>query len=168
MAAGPSYVILSDSESDEETCKRGPTIHGFEIFDKHCHFGNEVEMTKENLDHLKRQVLDYKPTIPYYVCKMGKTTNNITRGKMTFDKEYTEEHLKNYLTEPTTIPITSNTNAWVGTRVRINKVATGNAVMTTNWPDVVMGAEIKDGDICMFCFYDGTRELGCFVTRLSN
>jgi hypothetical protein len=23
MAAGPSYVILSDSESDEETCKRG-------------------------------------------------------------------------------------------------------------------------------------------------
>ena len=86
----------------------------------------------------------------------------------TFNKEYTEEHLKNYLTVPTTIPITSNTNAWVGTRVRINKVATGNAVMTTNWPDVVMGAEIKDGDICMFCFYDGTRELGCFVTRLSN
>ena len=60
----------------------GPTIHGFEIFDKHCHFGNVVEMTKENLDHLKRQVLDYKPTIPYYVCKMGKTTNNLTRGKM--------------------------------------------------------------------------------------
>jgi hypothetical protein len=64
----------------------GPTIHGFEIFDKHCHFGNEVEMTKENLDHLKRQVLDYKPTIPYYVCKMGKTTNNITRGKMVIPK----------------------------------------------------------------------------------
>ena len=86
----------------------------------------------------------------------------------TFNKEYTEEHLKNYLTVPTTIPITSNTNGWVGTRVRINKVATGHAVMTTNWPDVVTGAEIKDGDICMFCFYDGTRELGCFVTRLSN
>jgi hypothetical protein len=64
----------------------GPTIHGFEIFDKHCHFGNEVEMTKENLDHLKKQVLDYKPTIPYYVCKMGKTTNNITRGKMVIPK----------------------------------------------------------------------------------
>ncbi|KAM0923774.1 hypothetical protein ACQ4PT_005301 [Festuca glaucescens] len=156
MATGPSYIILSDSESDEETWLRGPNIHGMEFFDKHCHFGNEVEMTKANLDHLKRQVIDYKPTIPYYVCKVGKTTNNLTRGKMTFNKEYTEEHLKNYLTVPTTIPITSNTNAWVGTRVRINKVATGHAVMTTNWPDVVMGAEIKDEDICMFCFYDGT------------
>ncbi|KAM0831393.1 hypothetical protein ACQ4PT_065560 [Festuca glaucescens] len=168
MAASPSYINLSDSKSDEETWLRGPTIYGMEFFDKHCHFGNEVELTKANLDHLKSQVNDYKPQIPYYVCKMGKTTNNLTRGKMTFNKEYTEEHLKNYLTVPTTIPITSNTNVWVGTRVRINKVATGHAVITTNWPDVVMGAEIKDGDICMFCFYDGTRELGCFVTRLSN
>ena len=60
----------------------GPTIYGMEFFDKHCHFGNEVELTKANLNHLKRQVIDYKPQIPYYVCKMGKTTNNLTRGKM--------------------------------------------------------------------------------------
>jgi hypothetical protein len=89
----------------------GPTIHGFEIFDKHCHFGNEVEMTKENLDHLKKQVLDYKPTIPYYVCKMGKTTNNITRGKMVIPKTPTYKTLFSYtncitydvLAEPTCI-----------------------------------------------------------------
>jgi hypothetical protein len=48
-----------------------------EFFDKHCHFGNEVEMTKANLEHLQSQVMDHQPEIPYYVCKMGKTTNNL-------------------------------------------------------------------------------------------
>jgi S-adenosylhomocysteine hydrolase len=51
-------------------------------FDKYCHFGNEVDMNKASLRHLQQQVRSYKPEIPYYVCRISKTTTQLSRGKM--------------------------------------------------------------------------------------
>ena len=60
----------------------GPYIYGLAWFDKYCVFGNDVAMTPENMNHLKEQVRNYKPHIPYYVCKVGKTATHPTRGRM--------------------------------------------------------------------------------------
>lgn len=138
-------------------------------FDKYCHFGNEVDMNKASLRHLQQQVRSYKPEIPYYVCRISKTTTQLSRGKMIFDKQHTEKHLKRLTNVRITIPTTCITSSsWYGTQVRLNTVANGHAIMTSGWPDVVTGTELSNGDICMICFYNGGKHVGCFVARLDR
>ena len=47
MAGGPSYIILSDSDSDsdDEYVSRGPFEIGYEWFDYGCVYGNQDEST---------------------------------------------------------------------------------------------------------------------------
>ena len=52
---------------------------GFDDFDEHCVFGNDVEMTSQQVASLRAQVVGQQPPIPYYVCKM--TKSNVIRGK---------------------------------------------------------------------------------------
>ena len=53
---------------------------GFDDFDEHCVFGNDVEMTYQQVASLRAQVVGHQPPpIPYYVCKM--TKSNVIRGK---------------------------------------------------------------------------------------
>ena len=85
-----------------------------------------------------------------------------------FNQGYAEEHLNRILTYPLTIPITSNTSSWDGGAVRLSKYASGRAVMSTGWTNVVSGAEIIEDDIVMICFYDGGNGFGSFVTKLRD
>ena len=57
----------------------GPLIGGHEDFDQHSLFGNDVEMTGDQVAYLRDQVAIHKPSIPYYVCKM--TKSNVITGK---------------------------------------------------------------------------------------
>ena len=50
-----------------------------EDFDNHCVFGNDVELTGDQVAYLRAQVAGHKPSIPYYVCKM--TKSNVITGK---------------------------------------------------------------------------------------
>ena len=86
-----------------------------------------------------------------------------------FNEVYTTEHLRCFLDDPKMVPITcTTTSGWAGTSVRLYTVENGRAMMTTGWKDVVKGACIKEGDICMFCFYHGGPAMGCFVARLTK
>jgi hypothetical protein len=59
-----------------------------------------------------------------------------------FNQQYTQEHLNTFLAGPISIPITCNTSSWHGGRVRLNTVAYGRAMMTTGWPDIIMGDKL--------------------------
>ena len=52
---------------------------GVEEFNEHFMFGNNLELTSDQVASLKAIVKGHKPSIPYYVCKMNKS--NVIRGK---------------------------------------------------------------------------------------
>ena len=52
---------------------------GTEEFDRYCFFVNDVDLNEDQVAHLRSQVAILKPLIPYYVCRMTKST--VTHGK---------------------------------------------------------------------------------------
>ncbi|CAM0949963.1 unnamed protein product [Alopecurus aequalis] len=128
-----------------------------------------MDISPKTVKHLKRHVKSYMPRIPYYVCNMAKSKVHPERGRMIYNEAYTTEHLRYFLDDPKMVPITGTiTSKWVGTSVRLYTVENGRAMTTTCWKDVVKGARIEEGDICMFCFYHGGPAMGCFVARLTK
>ena len=57
----------------------GPLMKGGKEYDKHCVFGNDVEMSADQVAYLTDLVAGYKPFIPYYVYKT--TDSNVIPGK---------------------------------------------------------------------------------------
>ena len=84
-----------------------------------------------------------------------------------FHHSYSIPHLRILFPKDITIPITCPTSAeWEGGRVRLKRERVGINSFTEGWMDVVEGAELREGDICMFSFYDGGPSMGCFVIKL--
>jgi hypothetical protein len=58
-----------------------------EWFDEHCYFANDMELDAEHVVHLKIQVKEWKPDIPYYVYKLSEEDVDSNIDKMVrYDK----------------------------------------------------------------------------------
>ena len=87
----------------------------------------------------------------------------------TFDISYTMCHIDPFFGKDVTIMITSPTaREWSGRRVRMNRDSDERATMTTWWVDVVKGAKLEEGDICMFLLYNVGSAMGCTLIRLNK
>ena len=58
---------------------------GTEEFDKYCFFTNDVDLNEDKVAHLRSQVANLKPSIPYYVCRMPRSTIIHGKAKMVKD-----------------------------------------------------------------------------------
>ena len=84
-----------------------------------------------------------------------------------FHHSYAIPHLRILFPKDITIPITCPTSAqWAGGRVRLKRERVGYNSFTKGWMDVVQGAQLREGDICMFSFYEGELAMGCSVIKL--
>ena len=87
----------------------------------------------------------------------------------TFDISYTMCHIDPFFGKDVTIMITSPTaREWSGRRVRMIRYSDERATMTTGWADVVKGAKLEQGDICMFVLYNVGSAMGCTLIRLNK
>ena len=57
-------------------------MSGTEEFDMYCYSANEVELNEAQVAHLRRQVVNLKPLIPFYVCRMTRSTVIHGKAKM--------------------------------------------------------------------------------------
>ena len=87
----------------------------------------------------------------------------------TFEESYTIVHIDPFIGKDVTVLITSPTvREWAGGRVRMKRDTNGRARMTTGWADVVKGAKLEQGDICMFLLYNVGSAMGCTLIRLNK
>ncbi|KAM0879223.1 hypothetical protein ACQ4PT_034364 [Festuca glaucescens] len=143
---------IPDDDDDDETRRltvRGPGYRGKESFDEQCIFGNEVEMTFNQMMKLKTHV-DKIPraAVKEYVCTLSK--NNIVpgEGNMEFTREYTKAFLLKFMLAncmKRAVPITEEVIPVVvnGTDSNLDKYCTmrfglsGMAKISVGWTKVV-------------------------------
>lgn len=86
-----------------------------------------------------------------------------------FSLEYTRDNLSVFLHHSMQIPFTSTrTKGWIGTLATLERSDDGHAYIKTGWKEIVKYAKLKEGDICLFCFYNGGPKTGCFMTTLKK
>ncbi|XBH92477.1 hypothetical protein VPH35_083593 [Triticum aestivum] len=115
--------------------------------DDNCYWGNEVKLYEHQVDTLFAMFWHKKTDINYYVC----TINNTFAKPGQRMVNYTEENLLDYIDPNNDTLMVRLADGHLLAKCRI-MVAIDKRATTTNWSEFRHRANIREGDICTFCF----------------
>ncbi|XP_037460964.1 uncharacterized protein LOC119331889 [Triticum dicoccoides] len=134
--------------------------------DDNCYRGNEVKLYEHQVDTLFAMFRHKKPDINYYVCTINKTFAKPGQ-RMYFQVNYTEENLLDYIDPNNDTLMVRLADGHLLAKCRIMVATDKRATITINWSEFRRRANIREGDICAFCFrITSKRRLVLTVHRL--
>ncbi|XP_051221627.1 uncharacterized protein [Lolium perenne] len=88
----------SDCDCQSLGVFRGPLVSGSHDFDEHCMFGNDMYLTKGQVDFLNEHC-NHFPTeeFEYYVYRMTKSAVIKNKCKLDIGKKFTAKYLKRFI-----------------------------------------------------------------------
>ncbi|XP_051201856.1 uncharacterized protein [Lolium perenne] len=149
----------SDCDCQSLGVFRGPLVSGSHDFDEHCMFGNDMYLTKGQVDFLNEHC-NHFPTeeFEYYVYRMTKSAVIKNKCKLDIGKKFTAKYLKRFIDDAPGNDVTlsleyTDSNARFKVTMKMAKGKAKNAIIATGWSKAMNTYEIKEGAIYIFEFY---------------
>ena len=92
-----------------------------------------------------------------YICV---STNYFPLMFQEFSESFTERNLAHLLRKTVCVVVNCTNSSYKG-YVALETDETGKAVIKPGWTDTVQGHNLKEGDICVFCFKDERNTSYC-------